>query len=67
MQDSLFNFNELSSMRVCLSLRNIYKGAFVAAVAVISNFHHRRPHGGPNSGPFDKKKRYRNILMNCYQ
>ena len=52
-QDSLFNSNELFSLRVLSSFRNTSKEPI--ELAVISNFRHRKPHEGLNSGPFDPK------------
>ena len=51
--DSLFNSNELLSVRVLPSFETLTEEPM--ELAVISNFHHRRPHGGSNSGPFDPK------------
>ena len=48
--DRLFNPNGMLSIRVLPSLWNTYKGTYE-----ISNFDRRRPHGGPNSQPFDPK------------
>ena len=58
--DSLFNSNELLSVRVLPSFETLTEEPM--ELAVISNFHHRRPHGGSNSGPFDPKLNAFNYL-----